>query len=229
MSRLVRMAGPWSRAPITWSLIAANVLWFVAVEGVHGLGIPGLVESGALDWPDVAVFGQWWRISSSMFVHLGIAHLAVNMVSLWSMAAVERILGRALFLVTYLVSGWFGNVLSLWLSPHNVVAGGASGAIFGVFGVALYLALRGYLTKAARNQMVAILVINLLFDVTNTHIGTLAHIGGLVAGAGVAALAVRFPQIRTQRPVRWLSIVLALVALGCLVLAVPGYSPALGA
>lgn len=223
-----RRPSVWRRTPVTWILIIVNVLWYLLVEGYRGLSIQGLVQSGALDWPDVVLGHQWWRLLSAMFVHMGMAHIGLNMVSLASLYVVEWLLGSWMFLTTYLVSGFVGDVASLLISSHHGVAAGASGAIFGIFGVALYMALKGILTKSARNQLLVMLVINLVYGFSSPNIGNSAHIGGLLTGVALSALYVAKPQLKYAKSVRLISILTTIVTLVGLALAIPGHSPALG-
>ncbi len=170
----------WQR-PVTWWIVGLNVFWFAIIEIPHGLGVQGIVQAGGLDWPSVAM-GQWYRIISAMFVHMSLTHIAVNMISLISLSVMEPLLGSAAFSVTYLVSGVSGNLFMLWTGPVNAVSGGASGAIFGIFGAALALSIQGILTKSTRNQLIAVLVLNLVFDMLDPAIALAAHLGGLAAG-----------------------------------------------
>ena len=218
----------WRKAPVTWILIAVNVLWYLGIEGFRGLSVTGIVQSGALDWPDVIYGGQWWRLFTAMFVHLSFLHIGLNMVSLASLYVVEWLTGSFVFLVVYLISGLMGNVATLFLSSHQTMAAGASGAIFGIFGVALYMSFKGILTKAARNQLLVMLVINLVYGFSSPDIGNTAHIGGLVTGILCSAVLVARPQLRISRVVRYLSILLAAVCVIALILAVPGHSLAVG-
>ncbi|QSO52322.1 rhomboid family intramembrane serine protease [Alicyclobacillus curvatus] len=225
---VVRRRRLWRQTPVTWTLIFVNVLWFVGVEGFRGLSLQGIVQSGALDWPDVVSGGQWWRLFTAMFVHLSLTHIGLNMVSLASLYVVEWLMGSWMFLTTYLVSGLVGNLAILLIGAHNVPSAGASGAIFGIFGVALYMSFKGILTKAARNQLLIVLVINLAYGFSSPDIGNSAHIGGLIAGVFLAAWLLAKPQLRYAKGVRYLSIGLSIVTVVALILALPGHSPALG-
>ncbi|QSO46363.1 rhomboid family intramembrane serine protease [Alicyclobacillus mengziensis] len=225
---VVRRPRLWRQTPVTWILILVNVVWFVVVEGFRGLSIQGIVQSGALDWPDVVSGGQWWRLFTAMFVHFGLVHIGLNMVSLGSLYVVEWLLGSPMFLTTYLLSGLVGNLAILVFAAHDVTSAGASGAIFGIFGVALYMSFKGILTKAARNQLLIILVINLAYGFSSSDIGNSAHIGGLIAGVILAAWFVVKPQLRYAKAVRYLSYGLSILTVVALILALPGHSPALG-
>jgi rhomboid protease GluP len=173
----------WKKAYMVWAIVIVNVLWFRVVEGMHGYNGAGYLLSGALDRPDV-LHGQWYRLISAMFVHFGVSHIALNMVSLFSLYIVELIMDRWVFAFIYLISGIMGNVLSLLFLP-NSVAFGASGAVFGIFGAAIVLSFRGILSKSARNQLLIILALNLVYGFVNPQIDSSAHIGGLLAGMAV--------------------------------------------
>ncbi len=192
------------RTPVTYGIIAVNILWFVAVELPRGLGTYGLVASGACA-PVLVTSGDWYRLLSAMFVHASLTHIALNMISLWSLRMVEVWLGAAKYFVIYWLSGLMGFLLSTAITSPTTVSAGASGAIFGVFGVMLYMALRGILTQSARNQLIFILALNLVYDVATPSVSLAGHVGGLITGVMCAALFVH----RTR--LRWVNV----AAIGC--------------
>ncbi|GEO24362.1 rhomboid family intramembrane serine protease [Alicyclobacillus acidoterrestris] len=167
--------------PASWKIIALTVIWYVVVQTIFGHSVQGDARAGAM----VGVFvthGQIFRLLTAIFVHLSLMHLLVNMVSLWTLTAVESLLGANAFVVIYLVSGLFGNVLSLAVGAGLTVSAGASGAIFGLFGAMLGLAFLRILPTVVRNQLLMILAINVVLDITHPDIDWLAHLGGMVAG-----------------------------------------------
>ena len=179
-------------------LIALNVLVFgaAALGGVSPLdpSTEELVRWGA-DFGPLTVSGEWWRLATSMFLHGGVLHLALNMWCLLNLGLVaERLFGRPAFLSLYLLSGLGGSLASLSYHPM-VVSVGASGAIFGLAGglIAL-LGLRREVAAAARltkmlPSLFSFVAYNLLFCAMNPLIDNAAHVGGLVVGAAfVAAL-----------------------------------------
>ncbi|MCL6548686.1 MAG: rhomboid family intramembrane serine protease [Alicyclobacillus sp.] len=168
------------QAPATWVIVIVNSLWFLTIQQLNGPSIGGLLRSGAMDQPDVLA-GQWYRLISSMFVHASVAHIALNMISLASLRMVELLVGTPAFVVIYFLSGVIGGSVALALNPDTVFLG-ASGAIFGVFGAALTLSFQGVLSRSARNQLLIVLAINLIYGFSSPHIGNAAHIGGLVTG-----------------------------------------------
>lgn len=179
------------RAYVTPALIGLNVLVFVlmTVSGVSIINptIPDLLRWGA-DFGPQTMRGEWWRILTATFVHIGIIHIALNM---WVLATagplVERMVGNIGFLLLYLVAGLGGSLASLFWNPM-LVSGGASGAIFGIYGALLGLLLRAHgsipskaLAKL-RNSGLGFLGYNLVFGMMQKNIDSAAHVGGLAAG-----------------------------------------------
>ena len=82
--------------------------------------------------------GEWWRLITPMFLHIGLIHLVMNSFALYYLGtAVERIYGRYRFLFIYLFAGFAGTLASFLFSPDSISAG-ASGGIFGLFGALLF-------------------------------------------------------------------------------------------
>jgi rhomboid protease GluP len=184
-----------AHTPVTYVIIAVNILWFLGVELPRGLGAYGLVASGACA-PVLVTSGDWYRLLSAMFVHASPTHIVLNMISLWSLRMVEVWFGSAKYFVTYWLSGFIGFLLSTAITSPMTVSAGASGAIFGVFGAVLYMALRGILTKNVRNQLIFILALNLVYDVVTPSVSLAGHVGGLVTGVMCAALFVQRARMR---------------------------------
>src|SRR5262249_34111310 len=132
-----------------------------------------------------------WRLLTAVFAHDGFLHLLFNMYALFIVGPViELLYGRVLYLLFYFLCGLAGSVASFLIIPNPSV--GASGAIFGMFGL---LAVANYVHKPAlggrgrmlTSQIVALIAINLIIGfgggVVGVGIDNFAHIGGLVAGA----------------------------------------------
>ncbi len=202
-----------ARVPVTQVLIAANLLVFVVMLG-FGAGIWHTSNSIQLDWGanfgPATKDGEWWRLGSALFLHFGLFHLAMNMLSLWDGGRlVERMYGPARFSLIYLVSGLGGNLLSLVTQGDGAVSGGASGAIFGVYG-ALMVYLwreRGDLNPAEFKWLfwgaAGFSVVTIVLGLQITGIDNAAHIGGLLAGilSGIALARTHAPRERQ----RWLA------------------------
>jgi membrane associated rhomboid family serine protease len=144
------------------------------LTGPPGAGAPaGVVLVGV-------THGEWWRLITSAFLHYGIVHLGLNMLSLYFGGRIlETIIGRWRFALLYLVCAVAGSAGALYVTP-NAPSAGASGAIFGVFGALLVLERRG--TIATGGQVLGLIALNLIFDFVIPGISVGAHIGGLIAG-----------------------------------------------
>lgn len=132
------------------------------------------------------VQGEWWRLLSSIFLHIGIVHLLFNEYALWAFGReIERLFGSVRFTLIYLLAGLFGSTASFALSP--AISAGASGAIFGMIGaqVAFFFRNRARFGEMGRRQLTSLLGVigvNLFLGVTIPGIDNLAHLGGLVTG-----------------------------------------------
>jgi rhomboid protease GluP len=171
----------WRQIPATFGIIAITAFWFLVVESIYGHSATGFMNAGALAGVSVQS-GQWYRLISSLFVHLSTVHLLLNMISLWSLFIVELIFGTRPFLVLYGVSGIVGNLISVLLMNPFVLSAGASGAVFGIFGAIFAVSFQGGLNKVLRNQLILLLAANLIFDLSHPDINLIAHLGGLVTG-----------------------------------------------
>lgn len=133
--------------------------------------------------------GQWWRLITPMFLHIGIIHLLMNSMALYFLGTtVERIFGRFRFLCIFLLAGFMGNVASFVFSPQSISAG-ASGGIFGLFGALLFFGLvhpRPFFRTMGAN-IITLVGINLLIGFL-PGIDFAGHLGGLVGGFLAAAI-----------------------------------------
>ncbi|GAA2634324.1 rhomboid family intramembrane serine protease [Dactylosporangium fulvum] len=136
--------------------------------------------------------GEYYRIFTSMFLHYGILHLAMNMWALWVLGRpLEALLGRIRFLALYVVAGLGGSIaVYLFANPTSHTAG-ASGAIFGLF-AALIVVLRKMRRSVA--GIIPVLVLNLVITFSVPGISIAGHLGGMVTGALVAAGLAYAPQ-----------------------------------
>jgi rhomboid protease GluP len=179
------------RALVTPALVAINVLVFAAMA-FDGAGILKPEGEVHVRWGSnfglMTASGEWWRLFTSMFLHFGILHVALNMAALWDFGRLaERLFGNWTFLALYLLAGVSGAAASLLWHPA-VNSAGASGAVFGVFGmVAGYLVHKELGVPASvikRHWGVTLPFIgyNLFIGATVPGIDNAAHVGGLAAG-----------------------------------------------
>ena len=180
---------------VTTKLIFVNVLAFVIFWALMVLNILPL-DYIALNPESILYKFYFWTFLSSMFMHGGIFHLFVNMVSLFFVGSlIERILGKKRYFWFYIVSGLFAGVLFV-LSPFvfpsdwGTYAVGASGALFGLVGLLMVLTpnLKVYMMfipipikmkYAAPGMLIVLWIISVAGSVP---IGNVAHFGGLIAG-----------------------------------------------
>jgi rhomboid protease GluP len=189
------------RTPVTVGIVAVNVVVFVATL-VAGAGLFRAVPEVMLKWGanygPVTGDGEPWRLLTYMFLHYGVVHLAFNMWALWDAGRlVERLYGNIAFLLLYVLSGICGGLASLaWNTPQVVVAAGASGAVFGVYGALFAFVLRHKraVPKAVLGSIGAsaavFVAFSLFIGALVTGIDNAAHLGGLAGGfVGGFALA----------------------------------------
>jgi len=122
----------------TYLLLGLNILIWAAM-GLAGGSTNNevLVRFGA-NYGPLIMAGEYWRLFTSMFLHIGVQHLAFNMVGLVAFGfEMERIYGRYRYILIYLLAGLFGNVASFAIKGPFMYSAGASGAIFGVIGMNL--------------------------------------------------------------------------------------------
>ncbi len=167
------------------------------------------IALGADNAGAVLLYGEWWRIVTAMFVHVGILHLATNMWCLWNLGLLaEPVLGSMGVLAVYVLTGAAGNLLSTfvnWIGTHNTsgaldfsVGAGASGAVFGIAGALIVLLKSPRLPVPAeelrklRRSVIYFAAINLVigFSISfgtsvigsGLRIDNMAHLGGFSSG-----------------------------------------------
>lgn len=183
---------------VSYGLIAANLAMF-AFELAEGASLNGpspqqMIALGG-DFAPLTCNGEPWRLVTAMFLHYGVLHIGMNMVCLYQIRIVERMLARVEFLALYFASGLVGGLASLATHPHAVSAG-ASGAVFGMFGAftAVMVVRRKRIDPGAWQRTMRSLgtffAINLVFGLAQSGIDVTAHVAGLAVGfAGAFALA----------------------------------------
>jgi membrane associated rhomboid family serine protease len=188
---------PGTRAVVVPTLVALNLAVFawtvVQARSLLDNTDSALFHAWALVPVDVAD-GEWWRLVTAGFLHIGPLHIAFNMYALWVLGRdLEIVLGRARFLALYLISLLGGSAaVVLFADPQQYVAG-ASGAVFGLMSGLLLVLLR---LRRPYGQVVAVIVLNLVISQVVPGISIAGHVGGLVVGALAAAALVFAPARR---------------------------------
>ncbi|KAF2081827.1 rhomboid family intramembrane serine protease [Flavobacterium sharifuzzamanii] len=129
--------------------------------------------------------GQWWRLLTNIFLHGGLIHLVSNMFGLLFIGLfIEPVLGKTKYLVVYLITGILASCASIWWHEATVSIG-ASGAIFGLYGLFLSLLLRNVFppdfSKTFLTTTLIFIGYNLIMGLAG-GIDNAAHIGGLLSG-----------------------------------------------
>ena len=171
---------------VSWSLLGINIVVWLAMTAAGGSTEGEVLLAFGAKYGPAILSGEYWRLFTSMFLHIGLMHLGFNSYALYALGPeVERFFGRGRFLVIYLLSGVLSSITSYLISSN--LAAGASGAIFGLVGAlaAFYLHERealGTLGRRRLNNLVSVVVVNLIIGFTVPNIDNAAHIGGLVVG-----------------------------------------------
>lgn len=200
---------------VTYALIIANLITFALciVAGWLLLGIFNGFESievlvllGA-KVNELIVQGQWWRLFTSMFLHVGILHLVFNVYAIYAIGPlVEGYYGHLRFALIYLLGGMVGSLASFAFSP--TISAGASGAVFAIAAAAAVYFFRyrenfGARGRAILQNMLFVLGANLVFGLASQGIDNWGHFGGMVGGLLLGwVLLPRYAGVRiVNRPV----------------------------
>ncbi len=234
-------------APGTYLLLAINIavyLWMVA----HGVSPKDPTENDLLHYganvTGLGLHGQWYRLLTATFVHVGLLHLATNMWCLWNLGILgEPLIGPYGIVAVYMITGIAGNLLSMawnvgidvWYHDPSAlfqVGAGASGAVFGIAGILIVLLSNRRLPfpweelRRLRSMVVKFALINLVIGLSTIfvnvgiRIDNSAHIGGFVSGLALGVPLV--PRMTSGRQ-RYLGRQKVTFAVACLVLALVGY------
>jgi rhomboid protease GluP len=232
-------------APATYFLLAANIavfLWMLASGvSIENPSIAALLHFGA-NSTQLVLAGQWYRLLTATFVHIGIIHIATNMWCLWNLGLLgEPLLGPWGLIAVYMLTGIAGNLLSMaWdvglaVFLHQPLTGsigaGASGAVFGIAGILIVLLSNKRLPipweelKRLRRSVVQFAVINLVIGAGTIFVGPVridnsAHLGGFLSGLALGPGLV--PRMTAGR-VRYLRRQKFVFAAAAFVLALFGY------
>ncbi len=197
--------GPGRPSNLTYGLIAINVVMLIALEiGGGSTNRQTLLDFGAMSGLEIAG-GDYWRLFTAMFLHVGLWHLLVNSVGLFIIGRlVESVFGPFRFALLYVLSGLFGSLASYLVDVNSdAAAAGASGAVFGILGVmaAYFAAQRNVMGRTAQQilyGLLALAAINLVISQLNPGIDNWAHLGGFAAGFGLGyALTPSYDVVRS--------------------------------
>ena len=197
---------------VSMILIGINIAAYVA-QIATGDRDGAIFDDGAM-WGYGVAAGDWWRLVTSAFLHGSVLHLAFNMYALYLFGPfVERALGTWRFIVAYLTAAMVGSVFVYLLADPRINTIGASGAVFGLFAMALLLLLRA---RQDVRSLLVLLAINAVISLTGS-ISWQGHLGGFVGGLLLGAVFAYAPR-RSRTLVQlgvvavvWVAMIVAIV------------------
>ena len=183
--------------PFTMIFIGINLgvfalEWLAGGMSTLSADIMVLKSMGAKDNLLINTQHEYWRFITSNFLHIGFLHLLFNNYALMIIGQeIERIYGSARFVILYIVTGLVSSMASYYFNPAATSAG-ASGSIFGLFGVMATFAFKyrkelpEFLSKDIKRRIIPVIIINLAFGFIVRIVDNAAHIGGLLSGVALA-------------------------------------------
>ncbi len=183
---------------ITLILCGVNlIIWWLMERNGGSTNLKVLMEFGAQQVEYMQKTNEYWRLFTSMFLHIGVGHLFFNLFSLYIFGSrLEKYVSTQYFLLIYLGAGLIGSGVSyfvqLWTNPY-IVSAGASGAIYGLIGAILVYSKAMHKPLDGLNSYVIWLVFiyGIAYSVLSPNVGIYAHIGGFFGGIGISIPIVR--------------------------------------
>jgi rhomboid protease GluP len=173
----------------TYVIMAINVIVFIlmVLDGAGVIETNGYVH---LKWGSnfgpLTLSGDWWRLITCTFIHFGIIHIAMNMYCLYTVGIyLEPMLGKVKYVAAYLCTGVIASIVSLWWHTTPANSAGASGAVFGMYGLFLAFLTSNIIPKAVRDELLKSIGIFVVYNLAygmKSGVDNAAHIGGLVSG-----------------------------------------------
>lgn len=175
----------WNRKPfIAYGLLGITGFMYVIQELLGGSTNQWVLIQLGAKVNELIVLGDWYRLITPMFLHIGITHLLFNGLILYFLGIqLEHIFGHWRFLLLYVFSAIAGNAASFALNQS--VSAGASTALFGLFGSTLVLGKlfpSNMQIGAMAKNFSLLIVLNLVFGMFSTGVDMAGHIGGLIGG-----------------------------------------------
>lgn len=175
----------WRRTPfVTYGLLTLTILMYLLMSFNGGSQNSFTLMFFGAKVNELIVVGQWWRLITPMFLHIGFTHLLFNGLIVYFLGAeLEGVLGHFKYFLLYLLSGILGNAASFAL--NSSISAGSSTAIFGLFAATIVLGKlypnhRG-IQQLSRNYLVLI-ILNIVFGLFSSGIDNAGHVGGLIGG-----------------------------------------------
>lgn len=196
----------------TYAIIAINVLIFIlmVLDGAGLMTPNGIVHlKWGSNFKTLTQSGDWWRLITCVFIHFGIIHLALNMYALFSVGVyLEPMLGKVKYITAYLCTGVLASLASLWWHTEPTNSAGASGAVFGMYGLFLALLTSNLIPKSVRQALLQSIVVFVIYNLIyglKGGVDNAAHIGGLISGLLIGyAYVFAIKKEKEEQPVKWI-------------------------
>jgi rhomboid protease GluP len=216
-------------APVTPVLTAANIVVFVLIlVGSHPLGDPNTLLAWGGNFGPRTANGEWWRLTAALFVHAGWLHLLANVIGLVQLGLVlERLVGPLAFTAVYFATGLLSGVAHVSTSPVTVYVG-ASGAIFGIYGLMLASLLMGGLVRGTRagiplallKRLAPAAAVFVIYHLATDTVTSATQLSGLLSGFACGlVIAWRVSEQRASVP--RIAAATAAVVAGAVIVAAP--------
>ena len=205
-----------SKSYVTWVLLAITIGVFIVESVVGGSqNYQTLLLMGAKT-NNLVQAGQWWRLITPIFLHIGIFHIFMNGFTLLYVGQIlEPMVGHWRFFVIYMLSGIMGNLASFAFGANNVISAGASTSLFGMFAAFLALGLiyrENRFLRELGKSFLGLIAINLLMDLTMSGIDIWGHVGGALGGL-LLGYALGLPKISRPKMIFRILAILVVVAI----------------
>lgn len=175
--------------PVVTILVAIHVLLYA---WMNFLPFGREIYSIGVGYNAAVATGEFWRLATPIFLHLSFGHMLFNSFSLVIFGpALEQMLGRIKFISAYIISGVVANIATFFIGglhypPHL----GASGAIFGLLGIYVYIVLfrKDLIDRANAQLVVTLVMIGFIMTYINTNINMIAHLFGFICGLALSPI-----------------------------------------
>lgn len=192
--RKKELVGFYEQAKVTFVMLVIMIIYFIFVTFNGGTTDPEtLVKYGALYPPFISTYGEYYRLVTSIFMHIGVTHIFFNGYALYIFGPqIERLMGSGKYLLFFLLSGIGGNLATVFFNFQSISAG-ASGSLFGLFGAFFYLIHRHreMVSPEGRKNILSLLAINLVLTIAIPNISVTAHFGGFIIGYLLSYIFIR--------------------------------------
>lgn len=204
-------AQPWA----TYLFLLIQVLVYLLMTLAGGSESGYVLAHFGAKVNDLIAAGQWWRLLTPMFLHIGLTHLVINSVTIYFIGnQIEMLFGHWRFILLYLLSGFSGNLASFVFNTN--LSAGSSTAIFGLFGAFFMLVTEfreNTALRAVGQQFGLFILLNLVFDVMMPGVDLAGHVGGLLGGF-LGATVVGIPNMRLSAVKRIAAALIFIIAAG---------------